>query len=101
MTVSIGEVATFPDVVPDKVQALKILEESAEVFGAWQSLDHALMVDVMNGSNAASARERGYLLDECADVVQAVCNLIAALGVDDFTPWMEACRKRNEDRGRL
>lgn len=36
MAVEIGTVQTFPDVKPDKAQALKVLEEAAEVFGAWQ-----------------------------------------------------------------
>lgn len=34
-SVKIGEVATFPDAKADKAQALKVLEEAAEVFGAW------------------------------------------------------------------
>ena len=38
MAVEIGTVQTFPDVKPDKAQALKVLEEAAEVFGAWQLL---------------------------------------------------------------
>ena len=44
---------------------------------------------------------RDALLDECADVVQAVCNLAASLGVRDMTDRMHACRVRNEKRGRL
>lgn len=38
-SVSIGEVATFPGAKADKAQALKVLEEAAEVFGAWQQFD--------------------------------------------------------------
>ena len=41
------------------------------------------------------------LLDECADVIQAVSNLVAALNVVDFAPYMDDCRERNEERGRL
>ncbi len=37
----------------------------------------------------------------CADNIQATCNLLAALGVTDFAPYMDMCRKRNEERGRL
>lgn len=89
--VDIGKVATFPGAKADKAQALKVLEEAAEVFGAWQAYDefdppHCLVEPV---------------LDECADVIQAACNLIAALGVADFAPNMEECRERNEERGRL
>ena len=90
-SVNIGEVATFPAVKADKPQALKVLEEAAEVFGAWQVYDdsdiYGLLTDVV--------------LDECADVIQATCNLIAALGVTDFAPNMEECRERNEERGRF
>ncbi|WP_281623870.1 hypothetical protein [Senegalimassilia anaerobia] len=90
-SVSIGEVATFPGAKADKAQALKVLEEAAEVFGAWQVFD-----DYEPPSFFA-----GAVLDECADVIQATCNLLAALGMTDFEPYMEDCHKRNEERGRL
>ena len=90
-SVNIGEVATFPNVLPSKEQALKVLEEAAEVFGALQAL-HA---DEYNTFAVFP------LLDECADVIQAAANLIAALGVADFAPYMDACRERNEKRGRF
>lgn len=89
--VNIGEVATFPAVKPDKAQALKVLEEAAEVFGAWQVFD-----DYEPPSFFAEA-----VLDECADVIQATCNLVAAIGVTDLAPYMEECRTRNEERGRF
>lgn len=90
-SVNIGKVATFPAVKADKAQALKVLEEAAEVFGAWQVYDdsdiYGLLTDVV--------------LDECADVIQAVSNLVAALNVVNFAPYMDDCRERNEERGRL
>lgn len=89
--VNIGEVATFPAVKPDKAQALKVLEEAAEVFGAWQEADGYDFADFLVEP----------VLDECADVIQATCNLVAALGVTDFAPNMEECRERNEERGRF
>lgn len=85
--VEIGSVQTFPDVKPDKAQALKVLEEAAEVFGAWQRYGAEDWKDV--------------LLAECADVIQATLNLVAALGVEDFRPWMRACELRNRERGRI
>ena len=88
MAVEIGTVQTFAEVKPDKAQALKVLEEAAEVFGAWQRWD------AMEGGIAA-------LKDECADVIQATCNLLASYGVRDFTAYMEACRRRNAERGRM
>ena len=91
MGVSIGNVATFPGARADKDQALKVLEEAAEVFGAWQVLDSAIYKDIPSLN----------LLNECADLIQATCNLIAAMGVTDFAPYMGACRIRNEERGRF
>lgn len=89
--VKIGDVQTFREVKPDKAQALKVVEEACEVFGAWQ-----------NASRSVYAwTDRLALLDECADVIQATCNLIAAMRVEDFAPFMEDCRRRNEERGRM
>lgn len=90
-SVKIGEVATFPDAKADKAQALKVLEEAAEVFGAWQQFD----------DGEKSALSRWLVLAECADVIQATCNLLAGMGVTDFAPHMDMCRARNEERGRL
>lgn len=94
MAVEIGTVQTFADVRPDKAQALKVLEEAAEVFGAWQLWDDLDPDEKRDGFSAAC------LMAECADVMQATCNLLAAYGVTDFTALMEACRKRNVERGR-
>lgn len=89
--VNIGEVATFPDTRADKGQALKVLEEAAEVFGALQALN----------TGELSSRKRIDVLNECADVIQAVSNLVASLNVVDFAPYMDDCRERNEKRGRF
>lgn len=101
--VEVGNVTVFRDVAPTKAQALKPLEEAAEVFGAWQLYDRRLRIDEAVGiTGTPRAMElRDALLDECADVVQAVCNLAASLGVRDMTDRMHACRIRNEKRGRL
>ena len=90
-SVKIGEVATFPDAKADKAQALKVLEEAAEVFGAWQQFD----------DGEKSALSKWLVLAECADVIQATCNLLAGMGVTDFAPHMDMCRARNEERGRM
>ena len=91
-SVNIGEVATFPNVLPGKEQALKVLEEAAEMFGAWQAF---------NANKGKEVFAFLPLLQECADVIQAVSNLVAAFGVVDFAPYMDDCRERNEKRGRL
>ncbi len=90
-SVNIGEVATFPGVKADKAQALKVLEEAAEVFGAWQQFD----------DGESPALSRWLVLAECADVISATCNLIAGMGVADFIPYVAMCRTRNEERGRF
>ena len=86
--VRVGSVRRFDEVKPDKAQALKVLEE-AEVFGAWQS------------THLPEDRRREQVLAECADVIQATLNLVAAMGVEDFRPYMKACERRNRERGRI
>ena len=87
--VRVGSVRRFDHVEADKVQALKPLEEAAEVFGALQS------------THLPEDRRREQVLAECADVIQATLNLVAALGVEDFRPYMKACELRNRERGRI
>lgn len=86
----------FNNVSDSKGQALKPLEEAAEVFGAWQEF---------NGMrNMPAWRDmRDDLIDECMDTVQAIANLLAAVGatqgeVDAAIRRMDV---RNGNRGRL
>ena len=76
----------FNDVRDDKAQALKLLDEAAEVFGAWQDCD-----DIHD------------LIDECMDTVQAIANLLAAVGATqgDVDAAIRRMDERNGDRGRL
>jgi len=90
MSVRIGTVITFPDVKPDKAQVMKIAEECMEVFAEWQILPRGL-----------EAENCSYLVAECADLITAICNLLAALGVDDMRGAMAECEQRNRERGRL
>lgn len=71
------------------------LEEAAEVFAAWQSWNK------IEDQPLSIFYKQNELLDECADVIQAVCNLVSALGINDLTPYMQACEERNHKRGRL
>ena len=77
-----------------KAQAVKVLEESAEVFGAWQEID--------NSSPAARfffpVQER--FEDEIADCLQALANLADMYDID-LEAAMRRCDERNEARGRL
>lgn len=97
MSVNIGTVNTFKDVKPDKEQALKPLEEAAEVFAAWQEVFGHYSWDY----EPISQSDLDNILNECADVIQAVCNLVASLGADDLTPYMQTCEQRNRERGRI
>lgn len=90
--VKLTSVRAFPRVAPDKPQALKVLEEAAEVFGAWQQRDPRDETHI----GYATAN----VLDEIADTITACCNLAAALGVTDLTPHLAACEERNRERGR-
>lgn len=95
----VGEVKPFTNLKPDKAQALKPLEEAAEVFGAWQQLR-----EVRAGRDryrwANDPEPLKNLLDEIADTIHACCNLAHALGCEDLTPYMAACEERNRKRGR-
>ena len=90
MGVIVGTVPTFASTEADKAQALKPIEEAAEVFGAWQTW--------VDGGECKC--DYKALIGECADVIQATCNLLDALDVVDMEQHMEECRARNEARGR-
>lgn len=90
---------TFREVRDDKAQALKPLEEAAEAFGAWQKCDD------MRPSPVAGARKalRDNLIDECLDTVQAIANLLAAVGATqgEVDAAIRRMDERNCERGRL
>lgn len=89
MRVNIGTVRTFPGVLPDKEQALKVVEEAAEVFSAWEQW-----------SSVRDEGIRDMLVGELADCVTACANLAAALGVYDLARAVKEAELRNEERGR-
>lgn len=86
----------FNDVSDSKGQALKPLEEAAEVFGAWQEFDGMRDVPARRGM-------RGDLIDECMDTVQATANMLAAIGATqgEVDAAIRRLDERNGDRGRL
>lgn len=89
----------FNKVDDGKGQALKPLEEAAEVFGAWQEFD-----SMRDGPFFSALRDmRDRLIDECMDTVQAVANLLAAVGATqgEVDAAIERMDERNEGRGRL
>lgn len=77
---------TFREVRDDRAQALRPLEEAAEVFGAWQDCD-----------------DMHDLIDECLDTVQAIANLLAAVGATqgEVDAAIRRMDERNCERGRL
>ena len=85
-------VRTFPHAEPTKAQALKVLEEAAEVVEAFKQRDPRDETHI----GYATAN----VLDEIADTIQACCNLASALGVTDLTPYLARCEERNRKRGR-
>ena len=89
--VTIPTIKAFCNLEP-KTQALKPLEEAAEVFGAWQVYD--------SDDRTHAGYNGSILLDEIADCIQACANLAAMVGVSDLTPYMERCEERNRERGR-
>ena len=100
MSVKLGTVSTFADVKANKAQAVKILEESAEVFSAWECCYSSCSKKFENKCFSGDCVIREGIAEECADVIQAVCNLLAALGVDDLTAVLDRCKQKNIERGR-
>lgn len=95
--IKLTNVRAFPNAKPDKAQALKVLEEAAEVVEAFKQHSEAMAYDPE--SVYAESSHMG-LMDEIADTIQASCNLAAALGVEDLTPYLARCEERNRHRGR-
>lgn len=106
--VRVGSVRRFDHVEADKAQAFKLLKEASEVHGAWQRLEEELAFydsldwDPRREDEWLPVKEaKSKLIAECADVIQATLNLVAAMGVEDFRPYLKACEKRNRERGRI
>lgn len=89
MIVEIGSVRAFPDVRPDKAQALKVVEEAAEVYAAWQDF-----------SSTEDEELEAFVLNEVADCITACANLAAALGCDSLEDAINMAEIRNRLRGR-
>lgn len=86
----------FNDVSDSKGQALKPLEEAAEIFGAWQEFDSMRNVPAWRDM-------RDDIIDECMDTVQATANLLAAVSATqgEVDAAIRRMDERNGDRGRL
>lgn len=91
----IGDVKPFKYVyADDRQQFTRPLEEAAEFFTSW----HFWIQRRDNQRYSVKARDK--MLDKAADVIQAVVNCVASVGVDDMSELMKRCEKRNTKRGR-
>lgn len=88
-TVELGGVAVFDNVECSKAQAMKVLEEAAEAFGAWQKREKVCGIDADD------------LIGELCDVIQTCCNMAAAVGCDDLRLALRDCEDRNRKRGSI
>lgn len=88
----------FNDASDSKGQALKPLEEAAEIFGAWQARYNMRFV-----SRGGCEAFRRNLIDKCVDTVQAAANMLAAVGATqgEVDAAIKRMDERNGDRGRL
>lgn len=89
----------FREVRDDKAQALKPLEEAAEVFGAWRECKDMRFSPIMTARRAY----RDDLIDECLNTVQAAVNLLAAVGATqgEVDAAIRRMDERNGSCGRL
>ena len=87
----VGDVPTFERPMADMAQAAKVVEEAAEVLAA--------TVDWLDATSDG-AMKREELVEECCDVIQETCNLLAGLGAKDVTDEMARVRANNERSGR-
>lgn len=89
------KVVPFTKFAEPKAQALKPLEEAAEVFGAWQASG-------IDESGSITPEMREDIIYECFDVIQACVNLLESIGTTD-DELREAVSKvfvNNVERGR-
>lgn len=70
------EVEPFTKFIEPKAQALKPLEEAAEVFGAWKASG-------IDGARSITPEMRHDIVYECFDTIQACVNLLESLGATD------------------
>ena len=89
------KVEPFTKFIDPKAQALKPLEEAAEVFGAWQASG-------IDGSDSITPEMREDIVYECFDTIQACVNLLESIGTTN-TELHDSTRKlyeNNVERGR-
>ena len=90
---------TFREVSDDRAHAFKPLEEAAEVYAAWRDCDCMRYSPIMTARREC----RQSLIDECMDTVQAIANLLAAVGATqgEVDAAIRRMDERNCEGGRL
>ena len=85
----------------DKEAAVKVLEEAAEVYAAWQTYERMTKNERLQAKweRECNDEQRDVLADELADVIQAACNLADRYDIDLASAMMR-CEDRNRARGR-
>lgn len=88
-------VEPFTKFVEPKAQALKPLEESAEVFGAWQASG-------IDGAGSITPDMREDIVYECFDTIQSCVNLLDSIGTTEAEMRKAALKvhANNVERGR-
>lgn len=93
--VFIPPVRCFDDSRDDNDYPLKVLNEAMDISIAWQKFS-----DLRGTARLLDTQKaRNELVDKCADVIQATCNLLYSIGVTDMALPMGACEHRNMERG--
>ena len=89
------KVEPFTKFVEPKSQALKPLEEAAEVFGAWQASG-------IDGSDSITPEMRKDIVYECFDTIQSCVNLLESIGTTEAELKQAALKvhANNVERGR-
>ena len=89
------KVEPFMKFIDPKAQALKPLEEAAEVFGAWQASG-------IDGSDSITPEMREDIVYECFDTIQACVNLLESIGTTNAELHDSASKvyENNVERGR-
>ena len=103
---------------PRKAQRVKLMEEAGEAFAAAQTLEkyeslsfteiafdcneHGLKRDDVLLHSQWHQQKKGDLANELADVIQCCVNLAAIHNITSnrLNDALDACRRRNENRGR-
>lgn len=96
--IQLPDVVTFDRLKSDKPLAIKVLEEAAEL-----SVSVSTFVKSKAFSGQTPENLRTNVLDEIADVCQALGNLVVELefSENDLNEAMSRCEQRNIDRGRI